>query len=252
MAAPAGLIFQVQRWSIHDGAGIRSTVFLKGCPLRCAWCANPESWSAEVGAGFGERVTVGELMARLRRDEVFYRESGGGVTFSGGEPLAQPRFLLAALEACGESGYRCAAETSLAAPWEEAWPALRLLDEVFCDIKVVDGARHRELTGAGNGLILANARRLLEARGRVTVRVPLVAGVNDGEGDLEALGDFLRGAPGLAGVEFMPYHDLGVGKYPKLGLPKPPSSFAPPAKSHLRRLAGILQGRGLAVACAAF
>ncbi|MDR2892942.1 MAG: glycyl-radical enzyme activating protein [Deltaproteobacteria bacterium] len=243
---PSGVIFQIQRWSLHDGEGIRSTVFMKGCPLRCQWCANPESWSARPEAGFGFSLTVDELIAKLRRDAIFYRESGGGVTFSGGEPLAQPVFLHAALEACGEAGFHRAIETGAYAPWEKAAPIFNLLEEVFVDIKHMNSARHKELTGKPNTVILRNISRLLERHDNVTVRVPLVAGVNDDEANIRALCAFLQGAQALRGVEFMPYHNLGVGKYTRLGLPVPPPHAAPQGR-HLEKLKDLLREGGLTV-----
>ncbi|UQZ88970.1 glycyl-radical enzyme activating protein [Deltaproteobacteria bacterium Smac51] len=246
MAAAEGVIFQVQRWSIHDGEGIRSTVFLKGCPLRCAWCANPESWSPKIEHGFGQLVTVEELMRRLRRDEVFYRESGGGVTFSGGEPLMQADFLLAAVQACAASGYHTAIETSLMADWEKAWPILGLIDEIFIDLKHMDHGLHCELTGVSNKKILENAQKLLAVHNNVTVRVPLVEGLNDDKADLEALAAFLENSPGFTAVEFMPYHNLGVAKYARLNLPEPPIHSSPSAEA-IDGLKRFLRRRGLNV-----
>ena len=245
-AIPAGTIFQVQRWSLHDGEGIRSTVFMKGCPLRCQWCANPEAWSGAVEEGFGFRLTVAELMARLRRDAVFYRESGGGVTFSGGEPLAQPAFLRAALEACEDAGFDRGIETCAYTPWERAASIFDLLDEVFVDVKHMDAARHKELTGKSNTVILRNLGFLLERHPKVTVRVPLIAGLNDDEATIDALCAFLKGASGLRGVEFMPYHNLGVGKYARLQLPAPPPHAAPSAE-RLERLKDLVRVHGLTV-----
>jgi pyruvate formate lyase activating enzyme len=225
-----GTIFQVQRWSIHDGEGIRSTVFLKGCPLRCAWCANPESWTGSADGGQGRRVTAANLMKELRKDEIFYRESGGGVTFSGGEPFAQPEFLRELVAACGAVGYHTAAETSAFFDWNEAADIFARLDAVFVDIKHMDSLQHKKFTGVPNGVILKNVERILATHGDVTVRVPLVAGVNDDEANIRALRDFLRGAKarGLKGVELLPYHNLGVSKYSALGLPIPPEFAAPP------------------------
>ncbi|MDR1242560.1 MAG: glycyl-radical enzyme activating protein [Deltaproteobacteria bacterium] len=242
--SPAGTIFQIQRWSLHDGEGIRSTVFMKGCPLRCQWCANPESWTARPEAGFGFRLTVDELVAKLRRDAVFYRESGGGVTFSGGEPLAQPVFLRAALEACGEAGFHRAIETGAYAPREKAAPIFDLLEEIFVDIKHMSSTQHKALTGKPNAGILRNIGHLLERHDNVTIRVPLVTGLNDDEANIKAMCSFLHGARGLRGVEFMSYHNLGVGKYARLGLPVPPPHAAP-APGHLEKLKDLVRFFGL-------
>ncbi len=239
-----GLIFQVQRWSLHDGAGIRSTVFLRGCPLRCAWCANPESW-AEAGVGQCRRVTVADLMKVLARDEVFYRESGGGVTFSGGEPLSQPDFLRAALAASREAGYHTAIETSAWADFDRVGVLFSLIDQVFVDLKHLDDHQHQRWTGRPNGRILANIQWLLAHHPEVVVRIPLIAGVNDQPEHVEAVAGFLAGSK-VKGVEFMPYHNLGQGKYGTLGLAAPPP-FAAPSEAVRAERQSLLRERGLVV-----
>jgi pyruvate formate lyase activating enzyme len=240
----AGLIFQVQRWSLHDGEGIRSTVFLRGCPLRCAWCANPESW-AEAGASQSQRMTVADLMRFLARDEVFYRESGGGITFSGGEPLSQPGFLRAALIAAGESGYHTAIETSAWADFGQVGDLFSLIDQVFVDLKHLDEHQHRQWTGQPNRRILDNIQWLLARHSNVVLRIPLIAGVNDQPEHLEAVAKFLAGST-VKGVEFMPYHNLGQGKYAALGLPAAPL-FAAPSAACQAALKNLLRGRGVPV-----
>lgn len=240
-----GVIFQVQRWSIHDGDGIRSTVFLKGCPLRCAWCANPESQSARIENTYGLEKSVDELMAELRRDEVFYRESGGGVTFSGGEPLLQSNFLRQLLKACYLRGYSAAIETSLYADWPEVADIFQMLDQVFVDLKHLDPAEHKKYTGLDNGRILANILKLLESHANVTVRMPLIAGVNDQPKHIEEVALFLGDNPPKA-FEFMPYHDLGRSKYQSLGL-TPPPDFEAPKDNLIDELKDILRRRGILV-----
>lgn len=237
-----GLIFQVQRWSLHDGEGIRSTIFLRGCPLRCAWCANPESWA---GAGRSRRTTVADLMRVLARDEVFYRESGGGITFSGGEPLSQPDFLRAALTAAREAGYHTAIETSAWADFGRVGDLFSLIDQVFVDLKHLDDRQHRQWTGRPNRRILDNIRWLLAHHPAVVARIPLIAGVNDQPEHLEAVAGFLAGTA-VQGVEFMPYHNLGQGKYEALGLPAAPL-FAAPSEACQAELKARLRGRGVPV-----
>lgn len=240
-----GIIFRVQRWSIHDGEGIRSTVFMKGCPLRCAWCSNPESQSARIEHGFGQEKSLAELMAELRRDEVFYRESGGGVTFSGGEPLLQKDFLKACLMACQKRGYDTAIESCLFAPWNETADIFERLDQVFVDLKHLDPARHKEYTGADNSLILGNISRLLAAHGNVTVRMPLIAGVNDQPEHIKEVAAFLAQRPPKA-FEFMLYHDLGRPKYQLAGKDQPPC-FEAPSVEKTEELKSILRKGGLRV-----
>jgi pyruvate formate lyase activating enzyme len=239
---PEGILFQIQRWSLHDGNGIRTTVFLHGCPLRCAWCANPESWQP----GQGRAVSPEELLREFRKDEPFYRESGGGVTFSGGEPLLQPGFLRAVLLCCARLGYHTAVETSGFYPWESRAPLFALLDQVFFDVKLMDPSRHQAFTGQSNALILENHEKLLATHGDVTVRVPLVASVTDDPAGIQALCALLRGKTGLAGIEFMPYHNLGEAKYARLGLPLR-GKFAPPDRGTMRRLRAIAAGAGIRV-----
>ncbi len=264
----SGRVFDVQRFSLHDGPGIRTVVFLKGCPLRCAWCANPESQRAEAeiawfagqcalcgrcaeacpreairvddGRGLtdralctacgecaaacargarrlmGREVTVDEVMAEVRRDAVFFRRSGGGVTFSGGEPLAQPEFLLECLRRCRRWGYHTAVETCGQARWEDLRAAAEIADVLLYDLKQVDSARHRELTGQGNELIVRNLERLLGLGAVVTVRVPVVPGANDDRESMSALAAFVARHPGIRDVELLPYHPFGRHKYEAL------------------------------------
>ena len=277
-----GLVFDLQRFAVHDGPGIRTLVFLKGCPLRCLWCANPESRHPRLelrhaatrctaclscapacphgavsalpdGRPAFDRSACGEcaaapcvpacpggalslcgrvataagIAAEVARDAPFYRNSGGGVTFSGGEPFAQPAFLLALLAACKGLGIATAVETcghADPAPLEAATP---LVDLFLFDVKAVDPARHRALTGVGNEAILANLESLCSsAPGKVSVRVPLVPGVNDSDEDLVALCGLARRL-GLSAVTLLPYHPFGRTKYAELGLPEPPAPPAP-------------------------
>lgn len=245
-AFQTGTVFQVQRWSTHDGDGIRSTVFLKGCPLRCAWCANPESWNPAPEHGFGWNTTVRDVMKTLRRDEIFYRESGGGVTFSGGEPFAQGVFLRALLKECRALGYSTAVETCGFFDWDDAADIFKELDSVFIDIKQMDPEKHQQFTGVSNERILQNIRRVVATHDDVTVRVPLVKGVNDDPGNILALCSFLEGAAkGLRGIEFLPYHNLGDSKYRALSLA--PSQFEAPASSVIEALEALVKDHGITV-----
>jgi pyruvate formate lyase activating enzyme len=294
-----GRVFDVQRFSLHDGPGIRTVVFLKGCPLRCAWCANPESqqpgaqiaWFANLCAGcgrcaaacprgavtmdegrpltdrrlcaacgacaaacsrgarrlMGRELTVDEVMAEVRRDAPFFRRSGGGVTFSGGEPLAQPGFLLEALRRCRRWGYHTAVETCGHVRWQDMAAAADVTDLFLYDLKQLDQARHAELTGLGNELILRNLERLLALGADVTVRVPVVPGANDDQESFAALSAFVADHTALRRVELLPYHPLGAHKYDALDLARAP--YARPEPARLEAAAAAVAGRAHGVDC---
>lgn len=267
-----GRIFDIQRFSIHDGPGIRTAVFFKGCPLRCAWCHNPESQSprpqlmfyahkctgcgrcagvcpnthtaACTGCGrcadvcrsgareiSGYEITPEEALRTVLRDRAFYETSGGGMTLTGGEPLAQPDFARELLRLCREQGVNTAVETSGFAPWEALEGLLPLLDHVYYDIKGIDPALHRRNTGVSNEVILANAERLKQSGANVVFRMPYIPGFNDGE--LAAVRAFTEGSP----LQLMPYHDTGAGKYAALGRDYPAAAAAAPERAFMTALA---------------
>ena len=216
-----GAIFEIQRWSTGDGPGIRSTVFFRGCPLRCAWCCNPEAWCPGPASGplASRRMEADAILAEVSRDRVFYRRSGGGVTFSGGEATSQPELLLDLAQRLHDAGIHLALETCGQFPWERNRAALALMDLVFFDLKHMDSEAHARLTGVPNGLILENAARLADQGAALIVRVPLVPGCNDAPDNLAATADFVVQRLGGPAIELMPYHTLGLGKFRELGLP---------------------------------
>jgi len=266
-----GNIFNIQRYSIHDGPGIRTTVFLKGCGMRCFWCHNPESWAAapqlqaftekcvgclncvgacpnkahEVtdngrefkrelcgGCGkcadvcraealvlIGKTVSVGEVVAEVNKDREFYEQSGGGVTFSGGEPLGQPLFLEALLRMSKAEGLHTAVDTAGDADWGVFASAAPFVDLWLYDIKVIDGAAHKKAAGADNAGIHENFKRLVGAGADIIVRVPVIPGLNDGEDDKKVLAAFLEEARFAGPVEYLPFHRLAKSKYDSLGMP---------------------------------
>jgi len=296
--AAAGVIFDVKRFAIHDGPGIRTTVFLKGCPLACPWCQNPEgirpepelAWRAEtcIACGAcveacpqgavrmadgrpvtdagrctlcgrcveacpagareitGRRVGIGDVLAEIEADRVFYETSGGGVTFSGGEPLAQPEFLRALVTECRRRDLATAVDTSCHAPWEAIGPLVALVDLWLCDVKHADPAEHERLTGVGNARLLANLRRLAEADAPMRIRVPIVPGTNDDAANLDATGRLLADLPAEAEVDVLPYHAGGGAKAARLGQ-DPWPRLQTPAPEHLTECADRLRAFGLTV-----
>ena len=230
-----GTIFDVKRFAVHDGPGIRTTVFFKGCPLRCRWCHNPESQRLRpepmAGAsrrycGFlgadgdpnvvGRVVTVEAVMREVEKDVVFYDESGGGATFSGGEPLQQPHFLRALLEACRERAIHTVVDTSGFVPWRHLASIEGVVDLFLYDLKVMDEAAHRRYVGVSNDLIKENLRRLHDRGARIILRIPLIPGITDTEANLAQLKPFIAGLPGIRAVHLLPYNPIGEEKYKRL------------------------------------
>ncbi len=293
---PTGLVFDVQRFSIHDGPGIRTTVFLKGCPLRCDWCHNPESQDRRpelaitesrcihcgscgsvcpLGLAGGPYVTdpmrcdrcgrcvaacptgarrlVGELMTPRRlleaveRDRPFFDESGGGVTFSGGEPLAQPRFLLACLREARVRGIHTTVDTCGVASPITIRRVAALADLFLYDLKVLDPERHRRFTGVPLEPILDNLRQLDERGARIWLRVPLIPGRNDDVANLEDLARLALGLRTRPRLHLLPYHRLGADKRGRGGRVDRAADVEPPDEAAVARAAGLLQARGLDV-----
>lgn len=216
-----GRIFDIQRYSIHDGPGIRTIVFLKGCPLRCRWCCNPEGQNYKIenmnvdgkSKIYGEDITVEELMQRLISDEFYFRRSGGGITLSGGECLAQPDFAPHILHACHDLGYNTAIETTGYSKWETIEKYLPYLDYVLMDIKHMDSQKHKEFTGVNNEIILENARKFAESGVDLTIRVPVIPGFNNSESVIRDIAEFAASLSGVKKLHLLPYHRLGEGKY---------------------------------------
>jgi pyruvate formate lyase activating enzyme len=274
-----GTIFDIRRFSIHDGPGIRTTVFFKGCPLRCLWCHNPESQSpfpelilqpnrctlcgecleacpngaiyqegdriltqrdkcqlcqscarvcyAEARRFTGQELSLAQVMDEITRDTAFYDQSGGGVTFSGGEPLYQAFFLEGLLAACKELEIHTVLDTCGYAPFQTLERLRGWVDLFLFDLKHLEDAVHRELTGVSNRLILDNLERLAGLGHDIYLRVPLIPGVNDDLDHLHALAQYAAGLPHLLGLDLLPYHAIGVEKYVRLNKP----AWIPPAGS---------------------
>ena len=204
-----GYVFRIQRFCVHDGPGIRSTVFLSGCPLRCAWCHNPEGWEVRKEDCLYDVDTV---MQTVLRDKAFYRQSGGGMTLSGGEPSAQPAFSLSLLRAARAAGIACAMESAGTGDASFYHAAMEIGCLFLYDIKHMDPVIHRELCGADNHQILSNLDLLFTYGADVTVRMPLIPGENDTEENIASCSAFLQQHHCHA-IELMPYHNTARGKY---------------------------------------
>ena len=220
------LVFDIEKFAVHDGPGIRTVVFLKGCPLRCLWCHNPESQSFEqetmagVNGGppetVGKAMTVGEVMASVRKDKPFYDSSGGGLTISGGEPLAHFDFTRTLLAAAKAEGIHTAVETSGFAPRERIEALLPLVNLWLWDVKAPP-AIHKKLTGADAASILDNLAFTAAHGAAIVLRCPLVPGVNDGDDALAHIALLAETTPGVQRIDIEPYHPRGEGKGRRLG-----------------------------------
>ncbi len=220
-----GRIFDIQRYSIHDGPGIRTLVFLKGCVLRCRWCCNPESQEFSIQTmvmdgkekRIGRDVTVEEVMEEIQKDNRYYERSGGGVTLSGGEALCQPEFTKALLMECKEAGLHTAIESTACASYEIIEKILPYLDLYLMDIKHCNAKKHQEFTGKSNELILENARRLALDAKELVIRVPVIPSFNDTKEEIRAIAEFAASLPNVQKLHLLPYHRLGQDKYNGLG-----------------------------------
>ncbi|OHB63055.1 MAG: hypothetical protein A2Y76_12725 [Planctomycetes bacterium RBG_13_60_9] len=264
----SGYVFDIKKYAIHDGPGIRTTVFLKGCPLRCRWCHNPESWRALPESGFrlsrcircgrcaevcgqnaisqaetgpvtdpqrctlcgkcivacptgareiiGRRIAVAEVVAEVRKDVIFYDQSGGGVTFSGGEPLMQPEFLLALLDACRAEGIRTTVDTTCFAQPQLVVQVARTTDLFLCDIKHMNRDRHEQYTGVSNRQILDNVATLAQIGKEVIIRVPIIPGFNSDETNIRQTAQFVQSLRTVRRIDILPYNRGGLEKAVRL------------------------------------
>ena len=258
-----GTIFDLKKFTIHDGPGIRTTVFFKGCPLSCWWCQNPEGLKLEPeimtvksggrGAGdskktsIGRVVAAGEIMEEIKKDIVFYDQSGGGVTFSGGEPLMQADFLSELLQRCRQAGIHTAVDTSGYAEWETIEAILRRVDLFLYDLKLIDDADHRKYTGVSNTLILENLSRLSAAKAKIIIRVPLIPDITDTPRNLEDIAGTLKSINGSFAIDLLPYNKIAEDKFRRFDLA--PRLKAVPGRSdeEIKQLAGLFEACGYGV-----
>lgn len=242
-----GRIFDIQRFSVHDGPGVRTIVFLKGCVLRCKWCCNPESQKYEIEqmttAGktktVGRDVTVLEVMKEVVKDRVYYRRSGGGLTLSGGESLCQPEFATALLRVAKEAGLNTAMESTACAPIDTIRGLLPFLDCYLMDIKHMNPTKHKEFTGRDNTLILENAKILAKEAKRLVIRVPVIPTFNDTKEEIAAIAKYTSEIMPGGEINLLPYHRLGQDKYKGLGREYLLDGITPPTDEHMNELLDV-------------
>lgn len=261
---PTVFIFDIKRFALHDGPGIRTTVFLKGCPLRCLWCHNPESQSIEAlsveverklngkslvsSKTYGETLDVNAVLETLVRDRHFYEESGGGVTFSGGEPLMQAEALEALLKGCRDLGLHTVVDTCGFAKRKYFERITEYTDLFLYDLKNIDPVLHKENTGVDNALILSNADYLLKQGARLIFRIPVIPGINTTKDELKRLISFIdERKDGLEEVHLLPYHRIAANKYATLKLKQHLADVKEPDPAIIKELAEQFGRCGLKV-----
>jgi len=295
-----GKVIEIERWSTSDGPGTRTVVFLKGCPLKCPWCANPESQNLMpqigifaarcVGCGacqrecpqkvaipakegaftddgtclycgrctqfchsnartwLGQEMSADEVMQTIKKDMVFYRKSGGGITFSGGEPFIQVEFLAELVQKCRKLGIHTTVETCGCFAWEKCQEVIKLIDLVIYDIKHMDDAEHEKLTGASNQINLQNAQHISDMGQTMLVRIPIIPTLNDSPENVQATAKFaLEHLPSALGIELLPYHRLGESKYAALGIPYSLKHIQTPSDEHMDELSQMVRDCGVKV-----
>jgi pyruvate formate lyase activating enzyme len=254
-----GVVFDLRRYSIHDGPGIRTTAFLKGCPLNCAWCHNPESRNplpevfrqttkknggfsfSETAEHFGKEISSAELMNEIERDVIFFDESGGGATFSGGEPLLQADFLAELLYLCGKRGIHTTVDTSGCAPLNSFEKTARLTDLYLFDIKIIDEQEHKKYTGASNKQILGNLEFIDSLNKDIWIRIPLIPGITDTENNLNGIREYISGLSSVKQVNLLPYNKIAESKYARLNKTFLPEGLETQNEERLNEIAGIFE-----------
>jgi len=294
-----GVIFDLKKYAIHDGPGIRTTVFFKGCPLACRWCHNPEGKTAAVQRIYrqercldcgeciqicprkairrtaegiiadlpkcelcrtcadhcpseavefvGQKVTVAEVVRQIEKDVAFYDESNGGVTFSGGEPLMQPEFLLELLDACGDLDLHRTVDTTGYADAKLLLKVAQKTDLFLYDLKLMDAENHRKYTGVSNEQILANLMRLAQNDARIQVRMPVIPGINSDAENIDKTADFMHSLGGVENISLLPFHNSARGKYGRLGMQWISPHIQSPTAELLQSIAARLKESGLKV-----
>jgi len=263
MDSVKGIIFDIKKYALHDGPGIRTTIFLKGCPMRCLWCHNPESQKSEpetmsvkIPPGgdpsvnretVGRKVTVPEVMREIRKDLLFYDESGGGVTFSGGEPLMQLKFLAALLTASKQLEIRTALDTTGYAPWKDLEGILPLVDVFLYDLKFINNSLHQKYTGVSNRPVLENLQKLAQTDREIIIRIPIIPGITDEEKNLVQLKEFILSLNTIHRIDLLPYNFIAVEKYRKLNRDYPFENLDPPDEERMQSIRNKFVEAGFSV-----
>ncbi|MGQ9611156.1 MAG: glycyl-radical enzyme activating protein [bacterium] len=288
-----GTIFDIKRFAVHDGPGIRTTVFFKGCPLRCLWCHNPESMKIQrqivffenkcIGCGEcfkrcpnsaieatpegrkyyrekctlcgtcvehcyaeatvmqGKIASVEEVIEEVKKDMPFYKNSGGGITLSGGEPTMQPEFCIAVLQESKKAGMHTALDTSGYVKFDILKEILKYVDLVLYDLKVIDPQKHKEYTGVTNEIIISNLKEIDKMNIPVEIRIPTIPGYNDFEDNLLATCELINGLQNVERIKMLPYHRLGEGKYTRLDMEYKLKGLETPSKARMEQIISFMK-----------
>lgn len=257
MAEASGVLFAIKKFAIHDGPGIRTTLFFQGCPMDCWWCHNPEGQhrlpappvpGVSQGRLTGRRATVSELLAEIEKDRLFYDDSGGGVTFSGGEPLLQPDFLEALLRECRARSIHTVLDTSGYGPTAVVERLMDWVDLVHFDLKLIDDARHRYFTGVSVKPVLQNLKILAAAERPIVIRFPLVPGMTDDSENLSGICRITESLPHpVLRIDVLPFHHLHGVKCERLGRKDRMEGIASPGEDRVRVAAAFFRSRGYPV-----
>ena len=246
-----GILFDIKKFAIHDGFGLRTTIFFKGCPLKCQWCHNPESQAMEIQHfedwNVGKVYTVHQVFEEIQKDRIFFDESGGGVTISGGEPFAQPEFLKALLQKLRQEGIHITLDTCGYVNPDIFKQLASMVNLFLYDLKFITDSSHQWYTGASNALILTNLRYLDAERIPVRVRFPLIPTINDNLAELERIRSFLLSLKSIHDLDILPYHSIGQSKYQKMGRSYSLSTIAEPTFDQLHAVQDFFQTNGLQV-----
>lgn len=237
-------VFNIQRFSIHDGPGIRTIIFLKGCPLRCKWCFNPESQEAAPTKDFGSIMSVQDVYDEIKKDQVTYRRSNGGITFSGGEALTQPDFVQEICTICQMNGWTTAIETTAYAPEDVIRKIIPQIDHVLLDIKALPSDLHKSQTGVSNEKILKNAFLINELAKDVVIRIPVIPGFNFDEKQIQYICEFAKHLDKVSTIHLLPYTNFGENKYEMLNREYELADIQPLHQEDLNPLKELVENNG--------